>query len=45
VLACPTVREPDGLAIVLRGNVRLLASSVFGTTPLVDNVGFAVPAS
>jgi pantoate--beta-alanine ligase len=112
VLACPTVREPDGLAIssrnakltppqraaaptlyraltaaaeaaragqrdarvvteialerlrevsvpdyvvaveartlrplsVLGGDVRLLASSVFGTTPLVDNVGFTVPA-
>ena len=29
----------------LRGDVRLLASSVFGTTPLVDNVGFTVPAS
>jgi hypothetical protein len=25
--------------------VRLLASSVFGTTPLVDNVGFTAPAS
>jgi len=113
VLACPTVREPDGLAIssrnakltpeqraaapalyraltaaadavqagerdarvvteialerlrevsvpdyvvaveahtlrplsVLTGDVRLLASSVFGTTPLVDNVGVTVPAS
>jgi pantoate--beta-alanine ligase len=29
----------------LRGDVRLLASSVFGTTPLVDNVGVTVPAS
>ena len=29
----------------LRGEVRLLASSVFGTTPLVDNVGVTVPAS
>ena len=113
VLACPTVREPDGLAIssrnakltpeqraaapalyraltaaadavrageraarvvteialeplrevsvpdyvvaveahtlrplsVLSGEVRLLASSVFGTTPLVDNVGVTVPAT
>jgi pantoate--beta-alanine ligase len=30
---------------VLSGEVRLLASSVFGTTPLVDNVGVTVPAS
>jgi pantoate--beta-alanine ligase len=29
----------------LRGEVRLLASSVFGTTPLVDNVGVTVPSS
>ena len=30
---------------VLSGDVRLLASSVFGSTPLVDNVGVTVPAS
>jgi hypothetical protein len=30
---------------VLSGDVRLLASPVLGTTPLVDNVDFTVPAS